>query len=209
MNAKNKQESLFGLISWFPPDIKAVLAEKVTTFFRNYPRCATFSVHQFDMMSTGILAVRGLLSAGRAQTFEPNLLAVDDEAFVWAACHRERYFRQAGRVAAVCTGKMRMALALGAMVGQFEMPRSFLHKGPVYQPDPQQAFEGPVDCHFIEVFFARSPSDLVLAERPARFHQHFQYGRSAFSAVKLRRSQHLAGLRVQVWFHHHTFDLQW
>jgi hypothetical protein len=35
------------------------------------------------------LAAVGFLGAGRAQAFEPNLLAVDNKAFVWTFCHRQ------------------------------------------------------------------------------------------------------------------------
>jgi len=57
------------------------------------------------------------LSARRAQAFETDLLAVDNKALVGALSHRQRYFRQAVCAAAVCTGKMRMTLAFGAVMG--------------------------------------------------------------------------------------------
>ena len=57
------------------------------------------------------------LCARRAQAFEPDLLAADNKALVGALSHRQRYFRQAVRAAAVCTGKMRMTLAFSAVVG--------------------------------------------------------------------------------------------
>ncbi len=51
------------------------------------------------------------------------------------------------------------------VMGQFEVARSFLHEGLVYEPDPEQTFESAVNRDFVEVFLARSPGDLVLAER--------------------------------------------
>ena len=57
------------------------------------------------------------LSARRTQTLESDLLALNNKALVWALCHRKRYFRKAVCIAASCTGEMRMALALGAVVG--------------------------------------------------------------------------------------------
>ena len=80
-----------------------------------------------------------------------------------------------------------MALALGAVVGQFKMPGSLVYKNLMHQPDAQQTFESPVDCDLVEVFFSRSPGNLVLTERFARIHKHCQYGDSAGGAVKLRR----------------------
>ena len=58
-----------------------------------------------------------LLSAGRAQAFKPNLLTVDNKAFMRALGHRQCNLCQAVRVAAGCAGKMGMALACGAIVG--------------------------------------------------------------------------------------------
>jgi len=59
---------------------------------------------------------------------------VDDEAFVRAFGHRQRHFRQAVGVAAARAGEMGMALAFGAMAGQFKMPGSFAHESSVHQP---------------------------------------------------------------------------
>ena len=85
---------------------------------------------------------------------------------------------------------MGMALALSAVVGQFEVPGSLVYKNLMHQPNAQQAFESPVNCDFVEVFFPQSPGNLVLAERLARLHQHFEYRHSAGSTVKLSRFQH-------------------
>ncbi len=63
-----------------------------------------------------------------------------------------------------------------AIVGQFEVPCSFVHEGLVYEPDLEQAFERAVDCDFVEMFPTRSPGDLVLAERLACFGQDFENG---------------------------------
>ena len=56
-------------------------------------------------------------STRRAEAFEPYLLAADDKTFVQAFCHRQRYIRQAGRIAAARAGEMGVALALGAVMG--------------------------------------------------------------------------------------------
>jgi hypothetical protein len=138
------------------------------------------------------------LSTVRAETFEPNLLAANDKAFVRAFCHRQQYLSQAGRIAAARTGKMRMALALGAVVGQFEMPGPLINKDLMHQPNTQQAFEGSVDCDLVEVIFSCSPGNLVLAERLARFHKHRKYGRSAGGAVKPGGLQHFACFYFQI-----------
>ena len=112
---------------------------------------------------------------------------MDNKSFVRAFCHRQRYFRQAVRIAAVCAGEMGMALALCTVMGQFEMLGPFVCKDFVHEADGQQAFEGSVDCYLVEAFFSRSLSNLVLAERFARLHQHFEYRHSAGGTVKLRR----------------------
>jgi len=112
-------------------------------------------------------------STGRAEAFEPDLLAADDKAFVRAFYHRQYYPCQAGRLTAARTGKMRMALALSAVMGQFKMPGPFVNKYLMHQPDAQQAFEGSIDCDLVEVIFSRSPGNLVMAERFARLHKHY------------------------------------
>ena len=48
--------------------------------------------------------------------------------------------------------------------GQLEVGRSFLHEDLVYESDPEQTFESTVNCGLVEVFLARSPGNLVLAE---------------------------------------------
>ncbi len=58
------------------------------------------------------------------------------------------------------------------VMGQFEVTCSFFHEGLVYEPDIEQAFERSVDRHLVKPLFARSLSDLILAERLARFHQN-------------------------------------
>jgi len=109
---------------------------------------------------------------------------VDDEAFVGAFGHRQRDFGQAVGVPAACAGKMRMALVLGAMVGQLVMPRPFVHKDPVHQADLQQARERSVDGYFVEMPRACPAGDLVVAQRFTGFEQNFQYAHSAGRAVE-------------------------
>lgn len=89
-------------------------------------------------------------SAGRAKAFKSDLLPMNDEALIRAFCHRHRYSRHAVRAATARAGKMRMALVLGAVVGQFKMPCTSIHKCLVHQPDAQQTFERSIDCDFIE-----------------------------------------------------------
>ena len=65
---------------------------------------------------------------------------------------------------------------LRAIVGQFEVPCSSVHEGFVYEADANQAFKRAVDCDFVEMFLARSPGDLLLAERLAYLGQDFKDG---------------------------------
>ena len=67
------------------------------------------------------------------------------------------------------------------------MPGSLVNKDLMHKPDAKQTFESPVDCDLVEVFFSRSPRNLVMAERFASVHQNFEYRHSAGGAVKLRR----------------------
>lgn len=90
---------------------------------------------------------------------------MDDKSLVRAFSHRQRYARQAVRITTACTGEMRVTLAFRAVVGQLEMPRSFLHKRFVNQSDFQQAFERPVDRYLVEASFVRPKGNLALIER--------------------------------------------
>lgn len=65
-----------------------------------------------------------------------------------------------------------MALALGAVMGQFEMPGSFVNKCLMHKPDAQQTFEGSIYCDLVEVSISRLPGNLLLAEGFARLHKH-------------------------------------
>ena len=82
------------------------------------------------------------------------------------------------------------------------MPCPFVHKGLVHQPDAHQAFEGSIDCNFIELPASLEAGNLVLAERLAGLHQDSQDIDSAASAVKLRSFQHFSGFRFQIRIFH-------
>jgi hypothetical protein len=58
-----------------------------------------------------------VLSAGRAQALEVNLLVVNNKTSVGTFGHRQGHFHQAVSAAAACTGKVRMALTLGTVIG--------------------------------------------------------------------------------------------
>ena len=108
--------------------------------------------------------------ACRAETFEPDLLALDNKTFVRAFCQRQRYFCQAVCIAAACAGEVGVALAFCAIMGQFKMLRPLVDKDLVYESNIQQTFEGSVDCDLVEAFFSRFVGNLVLAEWLARLH---------------------------------------
>ena len=69
----------------------------------------------------------------RTQPFKPDLLVVKDKAVVGAFGHRQRDIGQAVSITAVGAGEVRVALFLGAVVGQFIMPGSITDKGSVYE----------------------------------------------------------------------------
>jgi hypothetical protein len=139
-----------------------------------------------------------ILSAGRAEPLEPDLLALNNEAFMRAFCHWKRYSHQAVRAAAACACKMRMALVLGAVVSQFKMPGPFVHKGLMHQPDVQKAFECPIDCNFIEPLLAQKAGNLVLAERLTGRHQDNQDIDPTTRTVEFCGLQHLTGFYFQI-----------
>jgi len=139
-----------------------------------------------------------LLKTFWTETFKPDLLATNDESFMWAFCHRQRDFHQAVRVAAVRAREMGMALVLGTVICQLVVLRPFVQKGLMDEPDLKQPFESSVNCDFVEMLFAGEPGDFFLAQRLACLDQYFEYGHSAPGAVKLSRLEHLACLGVQV-----------
>jgi hypothetical protein len=126
------------------------------------------------------------------------LLTLDYETPVGTFCHRQRDFRQAVSVAAVCAREMGMALTFGTVVCQLVMLRSFVQHGLMNKPNLKQAFKGSVNRDLIEVLFTGEPGDLFLAQRLSHFDQYLEYGHSAPGAVKLYRLEHAACLRVQI-----------
>lgn len=127
---------------------------------------------------------------------------MNDEAFVGTLGHWQRDVHQAVCLAAARAGEMRVALVLGAIVGQLEMPGALVHESLVHKPDFQQALERSIEGHFVEMFFARPPGDLVVAERFARFEQYLQYGHAAGRAIEPRRLEHPTGLSIQIRLRH-------
>ena len=68
-------------------------------------------------------------AAARAQSLKPNLLAMDHKTLLQTFDNRNRQSDKAAYYTASFTGEVRVALAFSALVGQFEMPCSFVHKG--------------------------------------------------------------------------------
>ena len=74
---------------------------------------------------------------------------VDGEAFVWALCHRKCNFGEAVCVAAICTGKMGVTLAFGAVIREFEMPCSFLQKDFMNNACFNKSFKNAINRYFV------------------------------------------------------------
>jgi hypothetical protein len=138
------------------------------------------------------------LCTSGTESFEPNLLAMNNETFVRAFCHWQRYSHQAMCVATTRTGKMRVALMFGAVMRQFKMPGSFVYEGLVHQPDSQQTLERSINCDFIELPVSREAGNLVLAKRFVGFHQDSQNIDSAACTVKICEFQHFACFSFQI-----------
>jgi len=101
----------------------------------------------------------GLLrsAASGAIPFEADLLPADHKALVGDPDHRHRCIRQAVRGPAANARKMGMALPLGAVVGQFEVPGPFVHEGTMDQTSLDQRIQRPVDRHLVELLGGDSP----------------------------------------------------
>ena len=108
----------------------------------------------------------------RAQTFEMDLLAINDKAFVMSCRHGKRYIGQAMCAAAVCAGKVWMTLSFGASVSKLEMPGAFVYKSLMNKSCFDKTFERSVNRHLVEVSFTRLSGDFFLAEGFFAFEKH-------------------------------------
>ena len=68
----------------------------------------------------------------------------------------------------------------------------------MYEPNTEQTLERAVNRDLVELFVARPPGDLVLAEWFACPGEDFENGQSALGAVKFRRFEHPAGLNLKI-----------
>lgn len=135
---------------------------------------------------------------------------MNNEALVAILGLGKRHFCQTVRAAAVCAGKMRVALCFAAIMGQLEVPRSILDEGLVYEARLREAFERSVDCDFVELILAEPFGDLVLSQGFFGLEQHFHHGDPACGAVELRRFQHPTCLAIGIGFHcSASFRLWW
>jgi hypothetical protein len=88
-------------------------------------------------------------AAPRAQSLKPNLLAMNHKTLLQTFDNRNRQSHKAAYYTASFTGKVRVALAFSAFVGQFEMPCSFVHKGLMYQTGLAEAFKCAINRDFV------------------------------------------------------------
>jgi hypothetical protein len=76
-----------------------------------------------------------------------HALAVDDETFARTLSQRKIYIRKTIRITAIRTGKMRMALTLGAVMGQLEMPRPLVKERLMHKTRFEKCLQRAVDCY--------------------------------------------------------------
>ena len=100
----------------------------------------------------------------RAQTFEMDLLAINDKAFVMSCRHGKRYIGQAMCAAAVCAREVSMALLFGASMCKLEVPSSLVYESLVNQACFDETFECSIDCNLVKVSFAGFCSNFFLTE---------------------------------------------
>ncbi len=80
---------------------------------------------------------------------ELNLLMVDKKTFVRTFCHRKCNFSKTDSVAAVCAGKVRVALVFAAIMGRLEVPRSFLQEYFVDESGFDKIFKCAINGNFV------------------------------------------------------------
>lgn len=83
------------------------------------------------------------------EAVELNLLMVDKKTFVRTFCHRKYNVRKTDSVAAVDTGKVRVALVFAAIMGRLEVPRSFLQECLVDESGFDKIFKCAINGNFV------------------------------------------------------------
>jgi len=126
-----------------------------------------------------------LSGARRTQTFKPNLLAMSNKALLQTLDNRNRHPHQTARQSALFASEMRVTSNGATAIRKLKMPRSFLHKSLMYQAGPAETLQGAVNRDFIEPILAQSLRNLFLLQWSVRLQQNFQYGHSAFCAIKI------------------------
>jgi len=88
-------------------------------------------------------------------------------------------------VTAVCTGKVRVALTFGAIIGKLEMPGPVLQECLMNKAGTNKAFEGSVYRCLVGAADADSFCDLPAGERRSGGEQCAQDGDSGFCPAKV------------------------
>ena len=98
------------------------------------------------------------------QSFQPSLLAVNDNAFFQAFNYRNRHPDETLCQAALCTGEMGMALNFAAIMRKFKEPCPFLQKRLMHKTRIQKTFERSINCNLVEMIFREKFCQLILAK---------------------------------------------
>ena len=124
--------------------------------------------------------------AAGAQALEPDLLAMNFKALLQALNNRNGQSHQAAYYSASFAREVRMTLAFGALVGQFEMPCPFMHKRLMYQAGPAEAFERAINRDLVGDGPPEAGGNLVLAQWFAGLQQNVQNCCSGAGPPKVR-----------------------
>ena len=125
-------------------------------------------------------------SARWAKALKPNLLTMSNKAFLEALDNRNRQTHQTTRYPAICAGKMGMALLVGALIGQFIMPRPLVKVRPVDQTRFQEPFQYTINGDTVRSRGAEPSGDLLRRLRPVHTQQNSQNLYSRDCPPKLR-----------------------
>ena len=97
----------------------------------------------------------------RAQTFKPDLLAIDNKSFFQTFDVWRGYIVKAKERLAIIAFEVRVALNLAAIVREFKIPRAVVSVGLVQDSRATKIFEGSINSRFVGGVFTETGCDLL------------------------------------------------
>lgn len=139
--------------------------------------------------------------AFRAKAFELYALVTDNKTLVRAFYHRNRNLCQTVCVPTIHTGKMRVALVLGAIVCQFEMPGPFLQKCLMDNAGSQKAFECAINRDLIRTGSGKLRGNLVCRLWFVSAEQNLENSFSGLSSTQVGGTEQNLDFLLNLGFH--------